>query len=696
MHYLARAEPAPFSFGAASLSQPLVRRVTYQNGKNWQKGGAKATRNRALFQLSTEAPGKAVMSASPQVVSRPGASPELLSAAMERCSDALAIVSEGVFLWSNDAFARLFGYSSPRDLQEVELRALLPPGHACASGRAKARSGFADGCGFPACQFTARKGDGTTMQVESSCQWFHLRGERFLVMGARDISHAERRRVPREGAARYRAIFEASAIGIYQCTPAGYLVETNRALQQMLGYSQQELNGRHFSSITHPEDSGNDAALYAEVAAGKREYYQINQRYLRKGGSCGWGRLTISLVRAPSGEPLFTIGLVEDITEQKRIEQQLRESQRMETVGRLVGGISHDFNSLLTAIMLYCDLLLSGLEARSRARRHAEEIRAASERGAALVQQLLSFARQQAPSPQLLSVNELLQSMENMLRRLIGENIELSLALAADLDAVKADPSQIQQVVLNLVLNARDAMPNGGTLEIQTRPVDARTDEPGAPAYWVELKVRDSGSGMDEETRAHLFEPFFTTKRGRGSGLGLATVRSIVDGAGGQISVQSQVAHGTTVTVRFPASGVLPRESCSQTEAAKVAGRGETILLVEDDDAVRVAARRVLAGDGYKVLVASNGSEAIDKAQRHGGPIHLLLADMIMPGMSGAELVQKLRPLRPEMRALYISGYSDLTHLADNTDVLLFRKPFSGGALLAKIREVLTPGEEIV
>ena len=630
------------------------------------------------------------MSAMPNPVYRAGISAQALIAAVEVCPDALAVVHDGALLWTNQEFARLFGYSSPLELQDVELADLLPAGQACASGQAVGGAGAPEGCGFPSCHFLARRRDGTGMQVESSCQWF-LDGKRpLLMMAARDISHVERRRVPREGPARYRAIFHAAAMGIGQCTLSGCLVETNPALQQMLGYTQEELNGRHFSSITHPDDLAKDSVLHAEVAQGKREHYQIDKRYVRKDGSWRWGRTTTSVVRAPSGEPLFTIGMVEDITEQKRIEQELRESQRMETVGRLVGGIAHDFNSLLTAIMLYCDLLLSSLGPHSRGRRHAEEIRDAGERGAALVQQLLSFARRRTPAPQVLDLNDLLQTMENMLSRLIGENIELSLLPAPGLGNVKADPSQIEQVVLNLVLNARDAMPQGGKLQITTASVEAPPSPGEHPCRWVELQVRDSGSGMDDQTRAHVFEPFFTTKRGRGSGLGLPTVRRIVHDAGGEISVDTQVGKGTCVKVRLPDCGVTPHRP-ADAGPVKLSGGRETILLVEDDDAVRQAARRLLARQGYKVLVAANGDEAMRVSAGHGGPIHLLLADMIMPGMSGRELVQRLLPLRSDMKALYISGYSDAGELGDSPEVLLFRKPFSGGALLAKVREVLSP-----
>ncbi len=737
----------------------------------------------------------------------------LLTAAIEICPQPLAIAREGVVLWCNAAFACLFGYATPGELHQFKLARLFPPGHAC-PGTAPRNSPLESfGCGFPGCEFQGMKKNGDRVLVEGSCRWFSVEGKPALMISARDMSQGERRRVSREGPARFRAIFEASAMGIAHCTLGGLLVETNRALQRMLGYAPQELNGRHYSSITHSDDAAALSALYQQIISGSREHGQLEQRFLRHDGEWLWGRLTLSLIRSPAGEPLFTMAMVEDASEQKRaqqallrseqrfralvehssdalvlldeqgkttytsnletlgysgdepldpfdvvhaddlpavraafqeclnkpgeavtlecrarhkdgswhelecvavnrlampevaavvvdfrdisgrkrIERQLREAQRLETVGRLVGGIAHDFNSLLTAIMLYCDLMLSGLAPRHPGRRHAEEIRSASERGAALVQQLLSFARQQVVQPRLLALNSVLRSMENMLRRLIGQNIALSLDLAGDAGSVLADPSQMQQLVLNLVLNARDAMPEGGELQIATR----MAEEPGhaGPLRWVELEVCDNGCGMDAETRAHLFEPFFTTKKGRGSGLGLATVQNIVQGCRGRISVASEPGRGTQATVRLPQAGPALTEPVAPAAPAVRGGR-ETILLAEDDAAVRAAARRVLAREGYRVVAASNGAEALRALHKHAGRLDLVLADLIMPRMSGAELVRQVRALRPEVKALYISGYSDASHLGKASagdDVLLFRKPFTGNALLAKVREALGP-----
>ena len=753
------------------------------------------------------------MAVMPRVLPRSGAGPDLLAAAIEICPQPLAIASEGAVLWSNAAFASLFGYATPAELEQLELANLFPPGHSCNWTAQADALAEPFGCGFPGCDFLGFKKNGARVSVESSCRWFSRGGKPLLMMAARDISKAERRRVPREGAARFRAIFEASAIGIAHCTLTGRLAQTNRALQQMLGYSPEELNGRHFGSISHPDDAAAAADFYGQIKSGSREHGQLEQRFLRKGGECVWGRLTLSLIRSPSGEPLFTIAMVEDITGQnraqeallrseqrfralvehsadtvvlldehgnstytsnpdalgydaaecrkplallhpddraaaencfqeclrkpgeaitlecrarhkdgswrelecivvnrlampavaavvvdfrdisarKRIEHQLREAQRLETVGRLVGGIAHDFNSLLTAIMLYCDLMLTGLEPRHRGRRHAEEIRAASERGAALVQQLLSFARQQVPEPRPLSLNSVLENMQNMLARLIGEDIAFSLHLAPGLGSVQADVSQMQQLVLNLVLNARDAMPDGGKLQIATRAVE-EPGEAGPPIRWIELEVSDDGCGMDAETQARLFEPFFTTKKGRGSGLGLSTVQNIVHSSQGRIFVASEPGRGTRATVRLPQCSAATVELPVAAGAALSHGGRETILLVEDDAAVRMAARRVLAHAGYRVIAASNGREALRALHKHAAGVDLVLADIIMPGINGEELVSKVRALRPETKALYMSGYSDLRHLGDLSgggEVLLFRKPFTGNALLAKVREVL-------
>ncbi|MBZ5721539.1 MAG: PAS domain S-box protein [Acidobacteriia bacterium] len=617
--------------------------------------------------------------------------PALLCAAVAACRESMAIVEMGRLLYANDAFARMFGYHQAGEVQGRALAEFVPLDRACtrldAGGDSQPES-----CGYPACEFGGTRKDGIGIWLQASCARFQAKDRNFLIITAHDISQRERRRIVRESDKRFRAIFNSAAIGMVQCTADGRVVESNPALERMLGYSKAELRGMHFRDFTHPDDVSADLDLFTETVAGKRDFYQMELRYLGKNSICGWVRLTVSLVRGPDANPEYVIGMVEDITERKRAEQQLRESQKMEVIGRLVGGVAHDFNNLLTGIMLYCDLMLAALNGKSRLRHHAEEIRLAGEHGAALIQQLLAVARQQVVEPRLLSINEAIEEMRNLLARLIGENIELHTELSNEMWLVKMDPAQVQQIILNLVLNARDAMPDGGRVTLRTRNralPEAEADE--GKAGWVEFIVTDNGCGMDAETRSHLFEPFFTTKRpGEGNGLGLATVHSIVRQGGGTIEVESEPGRGTRVIVRLPGAREklgAPLEGGQSFSAQK--GQ-ETVLLVEDNSAVRKAGRRILTQRGYTVLEAANGAEALRICRDHADQIDLLLADLVMPGMNGREVARQIRLLRPDTRVLYTSGYHHTADTAgDHEPVLLFRKPFTGSALLKKVREVL-------
>jgi len=483
---------------------------------------------------------------------------------------------------------------------------------------------------------------------------------------------------------RYRAIFDAAAIGILQCSLDGRVLDSNPALQRMLGYDREELRGMHFREFTHPDDFAADSALFDEMVAGKRTYYQIELRYRGNHDTSGWVRLTVSLVLSTDGLPESVIGMVEDITERKRTEEQLREAQKMEVIGRLVGGVAHDFNNLLTGIMLYCDLIHDGLDPRNRLRQHAHEINLAARQGAALVQQLLSVARQQPSEPQVLSLNEIVSGMRNLLRRLISENIRLTTVLAPDLWPVKMDPAQVQQIVLNLALNARDALPDGGAIRVETRC--APWNDSGE---MVELIVSDNGCGISHEVRARLFEPFFTTKApGQENGLGLATVKGIIDHCGGSIAIDSEPGRGTSVIVRLPRVSAKQRiqDSAERPDAAHPSA---TLLLVEDNSVVRRSALRVLEDSGYTVLEASSGAQALQLCQGHSQSIDLLLVDLTMPGMSGHQVAEKLRRCCPKLRVLYMSGYVPSAPAEDRENLVLFHKPFSSDALLQKVRETL-------
>jgi len=516
-------------------------------------------------------------------------------------------------------------------------------------------------------------------------------------VGLSESKQAEEALQKRE--AKLRTIFERVAVGIGLVDLEGRLMESNPALQEILGYSEKELQNRVFTEFTHPDDLTADTNLYKELLEGKRDHHQTEKRFIRKDGEIVWSLQNVSLVRASGGEPLFMIFMVEDITERKRLENHFLQSQKMETVGRLAGGISHDFNNILTVIKGYSQLLLSELNEDHPLRENLEEIKKATERAEDLTRQLLAFSRRQVMEMKVIGLNHLIKNLEKMLRRVIGEDIELTTVLTDDLGRIKTDPAQIEQVILNLAVNARDAMPSGGKLTLETTNVEldkdyAHTHISVAPGRYVMLSVSDTGCGMTPEVKERIFEPFFTTKgQGKGTGLGLSTVYGIVKQSGGNIWVYSEPGEGTTFKIYIPRVEEEIDALPSQEEILDLPKGNETVLLVEDDPSVWNLADRFLRGQGYKVLGATNGNEAIQIAQEHlKEKIHLLLTDMVMPQMGGKELVGRFKSLHPEIKVLFISGYTDsaITHHGlSEPDTALLQKPFSLTSLAIKVREVL-------
>ena len=510
--------------------------------------------------------------------------------------------------------------------------------------------------------------------------------------------HAETQRQLREAEAReayYRSLIENGADLIAVLDAGGAIRYASPSHERVLGHGVEELLGRNFTSLVHADD------VVAAGAAGNVRAY-ASQRELRVRHRDGSWRWLATTGRDALADPAVG-GVVlssRDMTEQRQLEARVRQSQKMEAIGRLAAGMAHDFNNLLAVIMGYGELALNRLAAGDPRRDEWQEILKAGGHGASLTRQLLAFSRQQLLRPEALDLSRVVGDLERMLRRLIGEDVRFVTALQPDLAMVKADRGQLEQVLMNLVVNARDAMPHGGTLTIETTTVpsdgpwsvelEARGD---APAGYVMLAVTDTGCGMDAETRARIFEPFFTTKTpGQGTGLGLATVYGIVEQSGGFISVESEVGRGSTFRIYLPQGPA----SAPATPAAPVASGGggtETVMLVEDDRALRDLIHRILADRGYAVLAAGSGPEALRLAHQHGRPIDLLVTDIVMPEMSGPETADRLVAEQPHLKVLYMSGYTDAVRLrlpSPEVTVPFLQKPFAPSALALKVREVLS------
>jgi two-component system, cell cycle sensor histidine kinase and response regulator CckA len=547
--------------------------------------------------------------------------------------------------------------------------------------------------GSPLCEFDRICPGRNSVRVEVSCTPFPWEGRELLLINSLDVSERDRRRALHEGISRLRAIFHSIPIGVVQCSSDGCVVESNPAAERLFALSHEELKGRCLHSLLCDEYADRFLRLFENTAEVARETYQAEHRYLNRKNEEGWVRLTASRVQGGNEEPAHCIAILEEVTEYKRAERQLRDAQKMEVIGRLVGGVAHDFNNLLTGIMLYCDLLAAALQ-EQKTLRYADEIRMAGEQGAALVQQLLAISRQHVVEPRILCLNIKIADTRDLLSRLIGDNLVLCTELDPTLGNVRMDPTQFQQILLNLVLNARDAMPNGGQILVRTSNCDFELPGvavPPGPVLGVMLTVTDHGCGMSDETRSHLFEPFFTTKAaGRGTGLGLATLHDIVQAAGGRIEVESKLEVGTTFRVILPrvpetTKPTLPEFRYSPQVAT------ETVLVVEDSGTVRQAVCGVLRECGYSVMEAGTGAEALALAGRQNVSIDLLLADLGLPGLSGRAVARRLQTTHPDLLCLYMSGYERETAESGSAGepVVLFQKPFTGAVLLQKVREIL-------
>ena len=494
----------------------------------------------------------------------------------------------------------------------------------------------------------------------------------------------------------FQQLFENAPAAIALLDDHDQILQVNKGFETMFQFSAHEVLGKHINETVVSEEFSEEASLLSSrVLHGEAVEMQSTRR--RKDSSL----IPVQIYGVPiviNQRQTGIYGMYVDLSESKRMEEQFRQAQKMEAVGRLAGGVAHDFNNLLTAIMGYSELLLIRLDGSDPMRKNVEEIRKAGERAASLTRQLLTFSRKQVLQPQVIDLNIVVSGMEKLVRRLIGEDIDLRLGLQSPLGSVKADPGQLEQVILNLVVNSRDAMPRGGKLTIETKSVALGDDYiwkyPGAKAgSYVMLAVSDTGSGMSAEVQSHLFEPFFTTKeKGKGTGLGLSTVYGIVKQGNGNISVYSEGGRGTTFKVYLPLVDALAAEAKHPVEPEEGGAGSETILLVEDEQAIRGLMRTMLKMKGYTVLEASDGVEALSLFRGNEDRIDLVITDVVMPRMSGRELASRIATDRPRTKVLFMSGYSEEAVLYQGifqSGTAFLQKPFSPDSLTRKVREVL-------
>jgi PAS domain S-box-containing protein len=624
-------------------------------------------------------------------------SEERFRALIEHGADAVALMApDGIMLFASQAAERVLGYAPAELVGRSGFEHLHP------EDVGRFRATLAEVLGRPGVPRTvevrAQRRDGGWCVLDAvAVNRLAEPAVGAVVINYRDVTQrTQAEDALRDSEIRYRTLVDGVRDIIFALTPDGTITSLNPAFETITGWPRAEWLGRTFEQLVHPEDLPLAVELLGRVIRG--ELRPASQ--FRVSTKSGEYRVAEFAATAQRREEALVgiLGIGRDVTERVQLEQQLRQAQKMEAVGRLAGGVAHDFNNILTAITGYADLLAEDLPPGDPRRQDAQEIRKAADRAAGLTRQLLAFSRQQVLQPRVLDLNALVSELEKMLRRLLGEDIELATGLDPALGRVKTDPGQFEQVVMNLSVNARDAMPQGGKLTLETANVElddvyAREHYPARPGPYAMLAVSDTGTGMTEEVQAHLFEPFFTTKeKGKGTGLGLATVYGIVKQSGGFIWVYSELGRGSTFKIYLPRVDEPVGTREGPTVATPIARGTETVLLAEDEAPVRAVARHVLERYGYTVLEAPNAEAALDIAERHSGPIHLLLTDVIMPGMSGRDLALRLAPLRPETRVIYMSGYTDdaiTRHGVLEPGLSYVQKPFTPDMIARKVREVL-------
>ncbi len=628
---------------------------------------------------------------------------ELFHLISENAADMIAVVDmEGRRLYNSLSYQKALGYS-PEELQASSSFEQIHPDDRERVKKA-AEEARRSGIG-KTLEYRLRHKNGTWLVLESTSSVIrNAKGEpEKLVIVNRDVTERKRaEEALRRSESGFRSVVEDAPYGIYRTSLTGRFLQVNPALQKMLGYeSTEELLRRDLAN--HIFRHAGEYQRLTELLAHTEEIKDLEMEWKRLDGTPITVRCSGRRINDESGVPAYFEVFAEDVTEKRVLEKQLRMAQKMEAIGRLSGGIAHDFNNLLGVIIGYSGVLKKRLGPDNALCEHALEIEKAGQRAASLTKQLLAFSRQQVLTPAVLNLNSLATDMEKMLPRLLGEDIEVSLTLDPELGNVKADQSQIEQVIMNLAVNARDAMPTGGKLKVQTSNVEldqAYTwNHPGSKAgEYVLLTVTDTGMGMDAGTLTHIFEPFFTTKeRGKGTGLGLATVYGVVKQSNGYIWVDSAPGKGASFQIYLPRHVGEPGADEPKNDSGEKLRGSETILLVEDAEPLRKLAQTFLEAGGFRVLPAESGEVALEVAAGFRGTFDLLLTDVVMPGMNGRVLAEQLSPRQPGMKVLYMSGYTDsfiAGHGVLDPETHLLHKPFTEEVLIRKVREVLDGGKK--
>jgi two-component system, cell cycle sensor histidine kinase and response regulator CckA len=597
----------------------------------------------------------------------------------------------------NQAFQTMFGYA-PADLLGQTIETLIVPAEQQAEARWIAES--------------VSRGESITIETQrkrrdGSCIAVSIRSAPLIAGGKcigsyfvyRDLSEPNQPAAMNaaNSEARYRSLVQSSKYGIYRSSVEGKFLDVNPALLAMLGYESAD----EVMQLDPQQDvfvNGEEHARLMEEFRRTGRVDAIEARWKRKNGSMITVRVSGKMGNGTDEAANVMEAIAEDVTERRALEEQFRQAQKMEAVGRLAGGVAHDFNNLLMVISGYAEVMLDAMDAAHPLHTKARAIQQASDRATTLTRQLLAFSRKQLLELKVVDVNAIIEDMERLLRPLIGENIDLVTDMAADAVHTRADAGQLEQVLMNLVVNSKDAMPDGGRIAIKTQNITLDDSHRGDKAFirpgeYVMISVSDDGAGMDKETQSRIFEPFFTTKeKGKGTGLGLSTVYGIVKQSGGYVMVESEPECGTTFVIYLPRVG----EAAEGRNAAPVGqapvGGSETVLLVEDEESVRQLVRETLQSKGYRVLEAGNGDSGLAAAAQYDGTIDLVISDVVMPGMGGRELVQRLLESRPAIKVLYLSGYTEDAIVSDGTDEsdkTFLQKPFTLQNLSRTVRDVL-------